>query len=541
MSPRDPASDAFAEFLERRERGEDVEPQAFARAHPGLEAELTRRFATLARVERTLGGERAAAAAPSADGARGDATRLKGERLGPYRLLALIGVGSMGGVYRARVEREADGLLKRQVVAIKVFHPALLGREQLLARFQREAQVGLAVNHVNLVRALALGTAEVQGQPVPYLVMEHVEGEDLAERIAHHGALSERLCRRIARAVARGLAALAAHGVVHRDLKPQNVMLGADGSIKVMDFGLVRLLDAAARLTQSGTFVGSVVYAAPEQLERLGAAVDARADLYALGLLLYEAAVGARPWPDESLAEALRRRRRQPAPSPAAVRTDLTPFFDAVVTTLLQPAREDRFADAETLLAVLEEGESSAWWRARRASPAPPAPPAAGAPSAPRSAAPGPAAAVEGAVARPAPLAAACLGTWRWRDREGGEVRGRTSFRPGPSEAALVEDSRWTTGDAAPWEVHGVWTFAPERRGVSAWWFETGEPDPTYLFGSLADDRAEVRGHAVSGRRQLALGAEEGRLRLRLEREGRPPLDLVGEREGAPEPSDTNR
>lgn len=229
-----------------------------------------------------------------------------GTRLGPYEIAGLLGAGGMGQVYRA-----TDTRLKRQV-AIKILPPSLAGDDDRLARFQREAEALAALNHPHI--AGLYGLEEHAG--LSALVMELVDGEDLSERIAH-GALPIVEALAIARQVADALEAAHERGVVHRDLKPANIKVRADGTVKVLDFGLAKAaepgaspqdltLTAATRspaVTQAGVLLGTAAYMSPEQAR--GAAVDKRADIWAFGCVLFEMLTGTRPFAGEQLTEVL--------------------------------------------------------------------------------------------------------------------------------------------------------------------------------------------------------------------------------------------
>ena len=208
-----------------------------------------------------------------------------GSRLGPYEIVALIGAGGMGEVFRAR-----DTRLDRSV-AIKVLPAELAQNEQFRLRFDREAKTISQLNHPNICTLYDVGDG--------YLVMELLEGESLAERIAK-GPLPMRDVIRYGIEVADALSKAHRAGIVHRDLKPGNVMITKSGA-KLLDFGLAKSsvidvsLDAATQhkpLTQEGTIVGTFQYMAPEQLEGLQA--DARTDIFSLGAVLYEMATGRR-------------------------------------------------------------------------------------------------------------------------------------------------------------------------------------------------------------------------------------------------------
>src|SRR5262245_44420740 len=228
----------------------------------------------------------------------------EGARLGPYEILSPLGAGGMGEVYRAR-----DTRLRREV-AIKILPPGLTGSDQARQRFEREARTISQLSHPNICAVYDVGRED----GTEYLVMELLDGQTLAERLAK-GPLPLDQALRYGIQIADALEKAHRHGIVHRDLKPGNVMLNSSGA-KVLDFGLAksfeRPLDAAGRgqtaaehdpmasnsptalptvagepaLTQAGMVLGTVQYMAPEQLE--GKEADARTDIFALGLLLYE-------------------------------------------------------------------------------------------------------------------------------------------------------------------------------------------------------------------------------------------------------------
>jgi tetratricopeptide (TPR) repeat protein len=253
----------------------------------------------------------------------------------------------MGKVYLAR---------NGQRVALKVLHPHLLESQEAVERFRREAEVGQRVQHDNVVRTLDVGSAVIGGSTHHYLVMEYVEGQTLRGLLKELGRVPEELCRHIGREIAKGLEAIHAAGVVHRDLKPENVLITEEHVVKVMDLGVARLQDAAFKLSQTGAFLGSVLYAAPEQFR--GEAPDSRADFYSLGLVLYELATGKHPFQADEFADVLRR-QLQEEPRPAAeLNPQLSPFFEEVCTALLEKDRGKR-------MGFLPADEESEWWGRR--------------------------------------------------------------------------------------------------------------------------------------------------------------------------------
>ena len=219
-----------------------------------------------------------------------------GTRLGPYEIIARIGAGGMGEVYRAR-----DTRLDRSV-AIKLLHAGVAGNPELRHRFEREARAVSSLNHAHICTLHDIG----QQDGVDYLVMEYVEGTTLADRLAK-AQLAKDEALRYGAEIADALAAAHARGIVHRDLKPANIMVTRAG-IKILDFGVAKLnrLDgntdcSAATVTQSRAIVGTPAYMAPEQLE--GKECDARTDIFALGLVLYEMATGRRVFGSQNQAQ----------------------------------------------------------------------------------------------------------------------------------------------------------------------------------------------------------------------------------------------
>jgi Tol biopolymer transport system component len=285
-----------------------------------------------------------------------------GSRLGPYEILSAIGVGGMGEVYKA-----TDTNLKR-AVAVKVLPQALAGDADRLARFQREAEVLARLNHPNIAHVYGLERSDA----VTALVMELVEGEDLGQRLAR-GPIPLDEALPIAKQIAEALEAAHEQGIVHRDLKPANIKVKADGTVKVLDFGLAKALDPTPtgvtnlansptltlQATQAGIVLGTAAYMSPEQAR--GTAVDKRTDLWALGVVLYEMLTGERLFDGATVSDTLASvLRAEPNWSrlPAATPTTLRKFL----RRCLEKDRRQRFADAadarwELNEAVAELGE----------------------------------------------------------------------------------------------------------------------------------------------------------------------------------------
>jgi serine/threonine-protein kinase len=289
---------------------------------------------------------------------------MEGGRLGPYRLVSVLGTGGMGTVWKAVVVDPVAGLAPGTAVAVKRIHPHLLGKSGFVERFLREARIGQEVRHENLVRTHDAGTDGTDSSTTPYLAMELVEGQTLRDLVAEIGKAPEDLCRHVAGEVAKALRAVHAAGIVHRDLKPENVLVTRNEVVKLMDLGVAHWKEEALRLSQTGQFVGSVLYAAPEQFDS-SLEIDGRADLYALGLLLHEIATGKHPFREDEVAKTIRRQVTETPRPLGEFDPQITPFFEEVVATLLEKDRDRRFPDATALVEALEGGEASAWWQAR--------------------------------------------------------------------------------------------------------------------------------------------------------------------------------
>lgn len=267
---------------------------------------------------------------------------------GRYEIRQLLGAGGMGTVYRA-VDRELG-----ETVALKTLSGASLaeGSGPALDRFREEIRLARRISHRNVVRTHDLGVVD----GTYYLTMELVDGRSLEDVLAQEGTLSPRAVHSIAVQALRALDAAHAVGVVHRDIKPPNLLLDGSGLLKVTDFGIARLADAggrAGKLTATGMVVGTPAYMAPEQLA--GEAVDARADLYALGAVLYECLTGKSPHEGLGLMQLFARAQQgTPAPDVRAERPDTPAGLAEVVRQALSPRAAGRYANAQAMLDALE-------------------------------------------------------------------------------------------------------------------------------------------------------------------------------------------
>ena len=267
-----------------------------------------------------------------------DEGRLVAER---FRLGEVIGVGGMATIHRA-VDTRLD-----RAVAIKLLRREVIADPDIAMRFRREALAATVLRHPNIVACLETGTDDGQ----PFLVMELIEGEDLAARLRHAGRLSPSEAARIGLDVARALGVAHIRGIVHRDVKPGNILLARDGRAMVTDFGIARLA-ADTEGAIPGTTLGSVHYFSPEQAK--GDTTTGASDVYSLGLVLYEALTGRRAWTGETTAALAAVRIGAEAPSPRAVRPEIPAALDAVVVRALDPDPTRRFQSGVAMAAALE-------------------------------------------------------------------------------------------------------------------------------------------------------------------------------------------
>jgi len=268
-----------------------------------------------------------------------DAVPSVGQVLGHYRILERIGAGGMGVVFRARDER-----LERDV-AVKILPQGAIADESARKRFRKEALSISRVNHANIATVHDFDTQD----GMDFLVMEFVPGCDVGQEL-HRGAFSERRVLALGAQIAEGLAAAHDRGVIHRDLKPSNALITPDGRVKILDFGLAKLIQPTTfngtteTAVSIGDTAGTLPYMAPEQL--LGEGADVRTDIHAFGEVLYEMATARRPFteaPSSRLIDAIL--HRAPVP-PRALNPRLSPGLEAVILKCLEKARENRYQSA---------------------------------------------------------------------------------------------------------------------------------------------------------------------------------------------------
>jgi WD40 repeat protein len=278
--------------------------------------------------------------------------------VGPYQLLHRLGEGGMGQVFKARDSRLG------QLVALKVIHPQLLHDHEARRRFLRETRSLSLLDHPNIVRAIDAGEAEGR----LYLAMEFVEGTDLSRLVKEKGGLPIGQACDCVRQAALALQHAHEQGLVHRDVKPSNLLLTADGPVKMLDLGLARLragsdVDGATTITDTGVVMGTPDYVAPEQVLD-SKRVDIRADLYSLGCTLYHLLTGRPPFAGGTVGQKLMQHQMVEPEAIAALRPEVPAALAAVVQKLMAKRPEDRYQNPAEVVAVLDHLLRTGTWAA---------------------------------------------------------------------------------------------------------------------------------------------------------------------------------
>jgi serine/threonine protein kinase/tetratricopeptide (TPR) repeat protein len=265
---------------------------------------------------------------------------------GRYQVIEELGSGGMGRVYKV-FDTEV-----REKLALKVLNPEIALEVQMIERFRNELKLARTISHRNICRMYDLGR---EGDTY-YIIMEYVSGEDLKSFIRRVGALPVGKAVSVARQICDGLAEAHRVGVVHRDLKPQNIMIDRDGNARIMDFGIARSVKGKG-ITGAQAIVGTPEYMSPEQVE--GKEADRRSDIYALGVVLFEMVTGRLPFEGETPLAVAVQHKTEPAPDPAAINPQVPEDLKRVVLTCLEKSRDARFQSVGDLAAELAEVEWS--------------------------------------------------------------------------------------------------------------------------------------------------------------------------------------
>lgn len=307
-----------------------------------LLAEMRRRPADATRGVAPTAATSAATVAPGGARAAASGPRLGTTFAGRYDVLSVLGRGGMGAVYQV-LDRELD-----EEVALKVLTPeAFAEGTQAVQTLKQEIRLARKITHQNVVRTHDLGEAD----GLRFLTMEYVPGTTLRELLDRRGAVALAPGLQIAKQLCRGLTAIHEAGIIHRDIKPQNIMVLPNGVVKVMDFGIARTADGSDQASLDGQTVGTPHYMSPEQA--LGRELDARSDLYTVGVVLFELFTGQRPFLGKEAAEVMHKHVSAEPPRPGSLRPDLPDYLDKVVFACLAKRPDHRPASAADLYAAL--------------------------------------------------------------------------------------------------------------------------------------------------------------------------------------------
>ncbi len=264
---------------------------------------------------------------------------------GRYKLIEKVGVGGMAYVYRAQ-----DQLLKR-TVAVKILKDQYVEDEDFLRKFENEAQSAARLSHPNIVNVFDVGADNESGKDIHYIVMEYLDGETLKDYIERKGPLSNEEITNFSLQIAKALECAHTNGIIHRDIKPQNIMISSFGSLKVTDFGIARL-STSATITYTSSILGTVHYISPEQAK--GKFIDEKSDIYSLGIVMYEMATGRVPFDAENPVGIAIKHIQEPIEPPQNYNPHLSEKLATVILTCLQKEPVDRFASCAVLVKALE-------------------------------------------------------------------------------------------------------------------------------------------------------------------------------------------
>jgi serine/threonine protein kinase len=273
-------------------------------------------------------------------GVRGGHTSIQG-----YKILTKIGQGAMGSIYKA-LQISMD-----RIVAIKCLAPKYSQNDKFRERFLREARAVARLNHPNIIQGIDVG----ESNGVHYFAMEYIDGPTVGELLKRGGALDEKRALNIVTQIARALHHAFGHGIIHRDIKPDNIMLTREGVAKLCDLGLAKIPkdEGDASGTRPGASMGTPYYIAPEQA-RGEQNVDTRADIYSLGASFYHMAAGEVPFPGQSAADVISKHLTEPVTPPRARNPLISGAVDFVIVKMMQKTREDRYQTPAELVRDLE-------------------------------------------------------------------------------------------------------------------------------------------------------------------------------------------
>src|SRR6266704_3350964 len=260
-----------------------------------------------------------------------------------YKLIDERGRGSFATVYVARDTKDD------RIYAVKVMHIELSNDGDLLARFQREAHILLNLSDPHIVRIVDYG----EDNSMHFIVMDYIDGQNLKYHTLTHGSLEPSRALNYAQQIAEGLDTAFKHGVVHRDIKPQNILINTKGVVKITDFGLARSRETVT-LTQSNVFMGTAYYISPEQAES-GRSADTRSDLYSVATVLFEMLTGSPPFEGETAVDIVIKHMNEQVPSICQKRHDLPSEMDIFMQKAMAKSPAERYATPQEFIAALDQ------------------------------------------------------------------------------------------------------------------------------------------------------------------------------------------
>ncbi len=288
---------------------------------------------------------------PSSDPGDGDtAEALLGRNLGGCQIMSLIGAGGMGAIYRARHEA-----LSKDVV-VKVLPQKLAENPRTVERFVREARAAARLEHPNIVGVHDVGKDDAQGG-VHYIIMQYVDGENLNELIRAKKKFAPKEALRIILEVAKGLEVAHKAGIIHRDIKAENILITTENKVRIADFGLAKDLGSDVKLTAEGQIIGTPLYMAPE-IGRVSE-IDGRVDVYSLGVTFYYMVTGVQPFAGFNTLDVLSGRAHEKIKPPDEVVPGLPPAIVSVIKKMMEKERDNRIGSADELIAALEEAKAA--------------------------------------------------------------------------------------------------------------------------------------------------------------------------------------
>ena len=270
-----------------------------------------------------------------------------------FRLIKKLGKGSSGTVYRGVIVKPLRNLPAGSKIAVKIIHPERMESDTVLARLKREVEIGMRVKNPNLVSIFGVEKIIYHDLVTLAILLELIEGDSLKDCIRKNSPVAEGTMLSIARQAANGLRAIHELNIVHRDVKPANLIITKHRRVVITDLGVARLPDISMKITATGTFIGTCAYASPEQFAS-GDDLDPRSDLYSLGVVLYELVTGKNPFRAKTLIRSIQIHLKEQVDPPSSLNPNLSPACDELILNLLAKNPADRIQSAAQLIQIID-------------------------------------------------------------------------------------------------------------------------------------------------------------------------------------------